>query len=280
MTSSAAAPALNHFGEIRQLLEQRAGILLDQHPEFLSQRISDYAASRGLGSLAELLALLRSSAMECDALQDQVLVTESRFFRHALAFETLEKVVIPELRMRKFWEVPRALRLWSAGCGTGEEAYSMAIALSECVDVGPGWQIQVIASDLSRHALHQAERGLYSRRSLDGIPLRLLQRYFVKVGEHFLVKPEVRNLVSFVPGNLGRTAAPGSFDCIFFVDVLHYLARAARPSALKRFDDALKPGGYILLAPGEALPNTSMEFHERKHGSYRFYQKPASRRDS
>ena len=155
----------------------------------------------------------------------------------------------------------------------------MAIELSECVDVGSGWQIQVIASDLSHHALHQAERGLYSQHSLDGIPLRLLQRYFVKVGEHFLVKPEVRNLVSFVAGNLGRTPAPGSFECIFFVDVLPYLARAARPSALKRFDDALRPGGYILLAPGEALPNTSMEFEARKHGSYRFYQKPASRRD-
>ena len=99
-------------------------------------------------------------------LLERLLTQETSFFRYPHVFDALEKKILPELHVKKFWENPRTLRLWCAGCSTGEEAYSIAITLADSLDFAEAWNIHILASDISRKALQHAERGVYSRRSL------------------------------------------------------------------------------------------------------------------
>ncbi|MGH9670213.1 MAG: CheR family methyltransferase, partial [Terriglobales bacterium] len=156
----------HELSEVCALIERRSGILFDASRErFFSLRIRESMEAKGLGRGADLLRLLNSSNVEYDALLERLLTQETSFFRYPAAYEVLENRVVPELRAKKFWDNPRSLRIWSAGCSTGEEPYSIAIAIAETLEMPEAWDLRLLATDISRTALAHAERGLYGRRS-------------------------------------------------------------------------------------------------------------------
>src|SRR5499427_506730 len=116
----------HELSEIRGLIEQRSGMLFDHSRErFFSSRVREHVQARKLAHGPDLLRLIKNSNVEYDSLLQRLLTQETSFFRYPAAFEALEKKVLPELHMKKFWESPRSLRIWSAGCATGEEAFSV-----------------------------------------------------------------------------------------------------------------------------------------------------------
>jgi two-component system CheB/CheR fusion protein len=139
---------------------------------------------------------------------------------------------------------------------------------------GGGWNVHIVASDIRRKALEVAERGLYEESAFANIPRQLVQRYFVKVGQHFMVKPRVRNLVRFAPMNLAQPVYLGRFDCIFCMDLLPHFSMAQRVALVQRLHCYLQPGGYLFLGQGEKLPAVGVNFNWQKNGEYLLYQKP------
>ena len=263
--------------EISTLIEQRSAILFDSSRErFFSTRVREHLAEKGLGNGTELLQLVRGSSTEYEALLERLLTQETSFFRYPAVYDALEKRILPEVQERKFWESPRTLRIWSAGCSTGEEPYSIAVSLCQSLKFAEAWEIEILATDISRRALRYAERGVYSKRSLQDVSLGQVETYFTAVKHGFQVKPRIRRMISFVQMNLVESVYVGKLDCIFCMNVLMYFSDERRIRILHRFYDALEPGGYFLLGHSETLSNVPMKFEAIVLGDCRIYRKPVA----
>jgi chemotaxis protein methyltransferase CheR len=273
--STTVAILEHELSEIRLILERKTGVLLRTPIEQLSEIVAEHLDSRQSASTTHLLDRLRSSDSDCESLTERLVDGETGFFRSPAAFDSLSKVVIPELQARKAAEHPHNLRVWSAGCATGEEPYSIAMSVCEAVNCSAGaWKVHIVGSDIRRHALQVAERGLYPRSALRHVSRELVQTYFAKVGQHFLVKPRLRNLVAFTPMNLAAPTYIGRFDCIFCMDVLPHFSTAQRIALVHRLHLYLEPGGYLFLGHGEKIPAMDVTFNYHKNADYILYQKP------
>jgi chemotaxis protein methyltransferase CheR len=266
----------HELSEIRVLIEQRSGIHFDESRErFFSTRVREHMEQKKHSFGAELLRTIRGSNVEYDSLLERLLTQETRFRRYPEAFEALERKVLPEMHMKKFWENPRALRVWSAGCSTGEEPYSIAISICDTVEFAEAWNIKILATDISKQALAIAERGVYSRRVLEHLSPQQLDTYFQKFGDQYMVKPRIRAMVNFAPMNLAQAVYVGRFDCIFCMNVLIYFSDEKRSQLIQRFFEYLEPGGYLFLGHAESAAGLPVKFSQIMHNGARLLQKPA-----
>lgn len=266
--------------EIRGLIEQRSGMLFDQSRErFFSTRVREHLEARKLVHGTDLLRLIKNSNVEYDSLLQRLLTQETSFFRYPAIFDVLEKRVLPELHMKKFWESPRSLRVWSAGCSTGEEPYSIAMTIADTLEFADAWNIHILATDISRQALDHAEHGIYSERELEALNPRQREQYFSRNDGHCVVKPRIRNMVTFAPMNLAQVVYMGKFDCIFCMNVLIYFAEELQAQLIQRFYEYLEPGGYLFLGHAESVAKADVPFETHIYQDSLVYQRPgASRR--
>ncbi|MGH9712324.1 MAG: CheR family methyltransferase [Candidatus Acidiferrales bacterium] len=267
----------NELDEISVLIEQRSAILFDaSRQRFFSTRVREHLEEKGLANGTDLLREIRGSSIEYEALLERLLTQETSFFRYPAVYEALEKRILPEMQERKFWETPRTLRIWSAGCSTGEEPYSIAVTLCESLKFAEAWELEILATDISRRALRHAERGVYSKRSLQDVSLGQVETYFTATKHGFQVRPRIRRMISFAQMNLVESVYVGKLDCIFCMNVLMYFSEDRRIAILRRFYDALEPGGYFLLGHSETLSNVPMKFESIVLGDCRIYRKPVA----
>jgi chemotaxis protein methyltransferase CheR len=268
----------SELDEIRALIERRSAILFDSSRErFFSTRIREYLEEKGMHTGGELARQIRASSTEYEALLERLLTQETSFFRYPEVYDALEKKILPEVQERKFWDNPRTLRIWSAGCSTGEEPYSIAITLCEALKFVEAWEIEILATDVSRRALRHAERGSYARRSLENLAPARLENYFTSAKHGYQVRPRIRRMISFVQMNLVESLYVGKIDCIFCMNVLMYFSEQRRLAILRRFYDALEPGGYFLLGHSETLSHSPVPFEAIMLGGYRLYRKPGAK---
>jgi chemotaxis protein methyltransferase CheR len=267
----------SELDEIRTLIEQRSAILFDASRErFFSTRLVEFIEEKQLANGTDLLRHIRSSSIEYESLLEQLLTQETSFFRYPAVYEALEKQIVPDIEERKFWQNPRVLRIWSAGCSTGEEPYSIAITLCESLKFAEAWEIEVLATDISRRALRHAERGLYTNRALQSLAPERVETHFAPAKHGHQVRPRIRKMISFAPMNLIEPVYVGKLDCIFCMNVLMYFSEVRRRAILQRFYDALEPGGYFLLGHSETLSNVPMKFEPIVRGDCRIYRKPTA----
>ena len=267
----------HELSEIRGLIETRSGILFDVSRErFFSTRVLEHAESRKLTHGTDLLRLIKNSNVEYDSLLQRLLTQETSFFRYPAIFEALEKKVLPDLHMKKFWESPRSLRVWSAGCATGEEAYSIAMTVADTIEFADAWNIHILATDVSREALDHAEHGVYEPRDLETVTPRQREQYFSRMNDHYLVRPRIRNLVTFAPMNLAQVVYMGKFDCIFCMNVLIYFSEERQAQLIQRFYEYLEPGGYLFLGHAESINRADVKFDTHVYRDARIYQKSAN----
>jgi chemotaxis protein methyltransferase CheR len=267
----------SELDEIRTLIEQRSAILFDASRErFFSTRLLDFIEEKHLSSGTELLRQIKSSSIEYESLLENLLTQETSFFRYPAVYEALEKQIVPEIEERKFWQNPRVLRIWSAGCSTGEEPYSIAITLCEALKFGEAWEVEVLATDISRKALRHAERGLYRSRTLQNVAPQRVDAYFSESTNGYQVRSRIRKMISFAQMNLIEPVYVGKLDCIFCMNVLMYFSAERRRGIVQRFYDALEPGGYFLLGHSETLSNLEMKFESVVRGDCRIYRKPVA----
>lgn len=269
----------HELSEIRGLIESRSGILFDDSRErFFFARVREHLEARSLSHGTDLIRLIQNSNVEYDSLLQRLLTQETAFFRYPSVFEALERKLLPELQTRKFWENPRSLRIWSAGCATGEEAYSIAMTVAGVLEFAEAWNVHLLATDISRQALECAENGVYDARYMGPVSLQQREQYFTRSGNQFVVKPQLRNMVTFAPMNLAQVVYMGKFDCIFCMNVLIYFSEERRAQLVQRFFDYLEPGGYLFLGHAESISRADVKFETHIYRDVQIYQKPASLR--
>jgi chemotaxis protein methyltransferase CheR len=245
----------------------RASLLTD---EALERAVDQRLVSHGLDRMAEYWPLVqRRRTGEMDILVQLLSHKETFFFQEMHHFEVLRDRILPELlTARKFSARPdylqapsnpvdrQPLRLWSAGCFTGEEAYSLAIILLEYGQLHADLDAEVIATDVDARAIEVARQGQYSERAIRLVPDRLLQRYFTFDDQTFHVIPEVARLVRFQVHSLAEERCPSELsglDVIFCRNVTIYLDPGARDRLNARLADCLREGGYLFVASAETM---------------------------
>jgi chemotaxis protein methyltransferase CheR len=264
--------------ELQLLIEQRSGIMFDESRErFLTTRVVEHMQRKRLSYGLELLRLVRASNVEYDNMLERLLTQETSFLRYPALFTAFEKQVVPELLERKFWEKDSALRIWSAGCASGEEPYSIAMSICDAAGLSAIPPTSIMATDVSREALERAGRGVYSRRALENLSPSQIGAYFTPAGEHFQVRPLLGGMVKFAPMNLAQPVYLGRFDCIFCMNVLIYFGEELRSKLIQRFYEYLEPGGYLFLGHAESVANVPVKFQQKFMNGARLLQKPLHR---
>lgn len=193
-----------------------------------------------------------------ERLVELLTVGETYFFRHRQYFDVLSADVLPALIARR--QHTRQLRLWSAGCATGEEAYSLAVLVRQHLPDTSRWQVTILATDVNRAYLAHAEAGLYTDWSFRETDETFRATYFVREGRRYRVRPEVRRMVRFAHLNLAVESYPSAasgtvdLDLILCRNVLMYLAPEVARHVLARLRAALQPGGWLVLGPSDPQP--------------------------
>ncbi len=266
----------HELSEIRMLIEERTGIHFDESRQrFFSTRVREHLQEKDFARGTDLLRTVRKSNIEYEALLERLLTQETSFFRYPAVFEALEKRVLPELQVKKFWNNPRTLRVWSAGCSTGEEPYSIAITIADVLTFADAWNVEILATDVGRQALKQAEVATYSGRSLGNVTPQQLAAHFTPAGDGYQVRPRLRKMIAFAQMNLAQAVYMGRMDMIFCMNVLIYFTEERRRVLVQRFYDTLEPGGYLFLGHSESLSKIPVKFQAIVLNDCILYRKPA-----
>ncbi len=273
----AAGLSEHELSEIRMLIEERTGIHFDESRErFFSTRVREHLHAKGLARGTDLLRAMRKSNVEYEALLERLLTQETSFFRYPAVYETLEKRILPELHVKKFWKNPRTLRVWSAGCSTGEEPYSIAITIADALNFADAWNVEILATDVGRQALKQAERAVYAGRSIASVKEVQLGAHFTQMEDGYEVKPRLRKMVTLAQMNLASAVYVGRMDLIFCMNVLIYFSEERRRTLVQRFYDSLEPGGYLFLGHSESISKMPVKFQAIVLHDCILYRKPTA----
>ena len=252
------------FAFIRELVEQHAAIKLpDTKRQMVYGRLVRRLRELRLGSFAEYVALLREDAggPEFVNLINAVTTNLTSFFREKHHFDVLRERIIPEFVTRNASK--RTLRIWSAGCSTGEEPYSIAMTVLDCLPAG--WDLRILATDIDTKVLATASAGVYGEDRIRSLPDDIKRRGFLRgrgaASDKVRVRPEFQQPISFKQLNL-MEAWPmrGQFDFIFCRNVVIYFDKPTQQRLFERFADQLVDSGYVFLGHSETMHNLTTRF--------------------
>ncbi len=267
----------DEFRLFRDFIHEECGLYFaDNKRGFLSSRIGKRLAAKSIGSFYRYYSYLKQGGAEQEAellrLLDILTINETSFFRNRPQFDVLEELVLPEVMKRRAWSSSYVLRVWSAGCSTGEEPYSIAISVLESLPARPPWEVRVYASDLSLTALEKASAGLYPGSKLQDISLSRKRRFFIEEEAGFRVREEVRRLVIYDFHNLKHENGLKDLDIIFCRNVLIYFTPEEQKKVVAKLTRALKPGGYLFLGHSESVQGMELDLefvHHERGTAYR-----------
>ena len=240
------------FSYVSTLVRREASIVLAPGKEYLVEaRLIPVARQVGAAGVAEFLAELqrRPNAANQRKIIDALTTNETSWFRDREPFNALTDVVLPELVKTR--GANRKVRLWSAASSSGQEAYSLAITLQE--NLPPGWNYEIMGSDISTEMIKRAETAEYSQVEVNrGLPASQLVQYFERAGAHWRIAPSLRRNVSFKLMNLTAPLPPlPPFDVIFLRNVLIYFDVATKKTVLRNVARLLRPDGWLFLGAAE-----------------------------
>jgi two-component system CheB/CheR fusion protein len=247
-------PAEN-LDSIVALLRQRGGIDFSQYKEnTLRRRIRRRMALSQSENLADYLALLREKPGEIETLAQDILINVTGFFRDPKSFEALKTIVFPQLLARQSEAVP--IRVWVVGCSTGEEAYSLAIALIEAMDeVHSKCTLSVFGTDVNVMAVERARRGWYPRSIEEDVSQQRLKRFFTEADEGYVISKSLRERCVFAPHNAITDPPFSRMDIVSCRNLLIYFQGGPQRKLLPLLHYALKPGGTLFLGASESINN-------------------------
>lgn len=270
----------DEFRLLRDCIYEHCGIYFDQNSKFiLEKRLSHRLTDLNLASFYDYYHFLkfnRNKEQELMDIMDILTTNETYFFRESFQLKAFSDEIIPELIKRKTACGRHSLRIWSAGCSTGEEPYTIAMLLSTMSQLA-GWNIEIVGTDISQKVLHQARRAVYGKSSFRTTEERDLQRFFHHHDDGYKVNDAIRELVTISHLNLfdsHRLAMLGKFDIIFCRNVIIYFDQPAKKRVVESFYSALYEGGFLLLGHSESLMNITTLFTLRHFKNDMIYQKP------
>ncbi len=251
------------YEAFRNYLERACGIVLGDNKTYLvTSRLGRVLNEQGAKSFSELLS--RVSRDNDPRLRETIIeamtTNETLWFRDTYPFEILKNQILVELSKNR----TRNVRIWSAACSSGQEPYSISMAIQEFLSANPGGLVgaQILATDISSGVLNEAKVGIYDEMALSrGLSAERRQRFFSPRGDAWEVRPLIRSRVTFTPLNLLQSyGLLGRFDVIFCRNVLIYFSSISKADILSRFAKVLNSGGYLFLGSSESISGYSDDF--------------------
>jgi two-component system CheB/CheR fusion protein len=254
------ASSLKGIDAIFQMFRSHYDIDFSSYRETtVMRRIGRRLEMLGVDSLDRYAEAVLADPAELHALYRDLLIGVTQFFRDPGAFELLRTTVGAEILGRRGNGEP--LRAWVAGCATGEEAYSVAIALQEAMRLaGRSLPLKVFATDVHKRSIEQASRGVYALDALDGVDEEVRDRYFVRCADRWQVAPETRQMIVYARHNVLRDAPFTGLDLVTCRNLLIYLKPAAQRRAISLFHYGLRVGGVLMLGGSESTGELASEF--------------------
>lgn len=250
----------------QELIHQEAGIWLGEHKKaLLSGRLGRRLRELGLDSFERYYQLAAERAEECATMLDLITTNETHFFRDPQQFKYLEEVLVPNWKQEaESGRRAQSINVWSAGCSTGEEPFSILMVLLEHFPPPSGWSIHILGTDISTRVLEKCRRATWPIERAKEIPLADLRRYMLKgtgtQARWMRAKPEVEDRIRFDYLNLNSPAysLATKFDLIFCRNVLMYFSSAAKMRVLEKLFAQLARGGRLFLSPAESAASTGI----------------------
>jgi chemotaxis protein methyltransferase CheR len=264
------------FSYLSRLMHERAAIVLEPGKEYLAlSRLDPVAREIGVTSVAELVDVLRreeASSPLHEQVIDALTTNETTFFRDVNPFESLRSDVLPELVERK--RRTRMLTIWSAGCSTGQEPYSIAMAIREYFPELLTWQLSILGTDISASVLDRARLGRYGQLEVNrGLPAHLLVRHFTRAGMEWEIEEPIRRMVRFQRHNLVEDwPVMPPFDLVFMRNVMIYFDVETKRAVLGRMHGQLASHGYLVLGASETTFNISDDYDRQLVGRTAWYR--------
>ncbi|KST60455.1 chemotaxis protein CheR [Methylobacterium sp. GXS13] len=244
------------FEYLRTFLKQRSGLALTAEKRYLVEsRLTPVCRRFGIAALSDLIGALKlgqDGAIE-RAVVEAMTTNETFFFRDRIPFDLFRDTILPEALVRNASK--RRLRIWCAAASTGQEPYSLAMLLQEAGPRLAGWQVEIVATDLSTEVIEKARLGLYSHFEVQrGLPVQWLIKYFTQVGEQWQIAQSLRSMVDYRQLNLLHSfTSLGQFDVIYCRNVLIYFDAPTKSDVLARLAAQLAPDGALLLGAAETV---------------------------
>jgi len=249
------------FQFLSETIRQRTGIVIGESKrDMVYGRIRRRLKALDIGSIGDYCSLIKSTAgaAEIANLVNAITTNHTNFFRESHHFDHLQKVSLPYWRRSIAGRQPRRLRIWSAGCATGEEPYSIAMALHAVVGGDTGWDARILATDIDTNALETARRGIYLKENVKRVPANIRFNSFIAAGQEgcrtmVQVTPVLHRCIAFRQLNLlGAWPMKGPFNAIFCRNVMIYFDRRTQTNLVERFLSLLAPGGWLFIGHSES----------------------------
>lgn len=249
------------FQKFRDLIYDASGIhFSSSNRSILESRLRERLRAAGTPTIEEYYERIRKDEEELKVLLDSVTTNLTRFFRNTAHIETFQKFVVPDLATHKRERGEKTVRIWSAGCSTGEEPYTLAMVALEYLP--PSLSVEIVASDISLKSLMIAKEGYYNESRVQGVPENLLAKYFTRRDGGYQAEDRLKEVIRFDYHNLKNDSGLRGLDVVFCRNVLIYFDEAAQKAAVNRFWDAMGPHSYLFIGHSESLfgMNTNFEF--------------------
>ncbi|MEM9192468.1 MAG: protein-glutamate O-methyltransferase CheR [Myxococcota bacterium] len=275
--------SLEEFRLLRDMIRKFCGIsFADDARLVIGRRLRDRLKAHGHESFSEYYHYLRyhpNALSEMERAVELLTTNETYFFREDYQLRAFRQELLPKLKEQAVARGDKRITIWSAGCSSGEEPYTLAILVAHS-RLFEGWDVRIFGNDISRRVLQTARRAVYGPSSFRAMPPEYL-RYFDETSEGRQVKSKIRAMCHFGHLNLldrGRSAIVGRVDAVFCRNVLIYFGTEARQRVIEAFYERLHPGGYLLLGHSESLLNLSTAFELVHVTGDLVYRKPELRR--
>ena len=269
---------ITDFEIYRDLLKQKSGLILTPDKSYLlDSRLNPVAIKHGYATI-EAMTDVHRDVPPTDLINDIVeamTTNETSFFRDTRPFDVFKGHVLPYFRGKT--GRPKKLRIWSAAASSGQESYSLSMLLKEEQPSLPGWQFEIVATDISHQILDQAKEGLFTQFEVQrGLPIQLLMKYFTQQGDRWQLNPDIRNMVKFQYFNLlDNMAGLGQFDIVFCRNVLIYFDQPTKKKVLENIAKQMAPDGFLFLGGAETVLGITEAF-KGVPGQRALYAKPDS----
>ena len=247
----------DEFLFLAALLKKRSGLTLTEDKMYLIEsRLLPIARSRGLQTISDLYKVIRNSPTEelLVEVTEAMTTNESSFFRDIKPYDQLRQIIFP--RLMESLSLSKRIRIWSAACSTGQEPYSVAMCITEDAAKMPGWNFEIVATDLAGKVVDKAKQGTYSQFEVQrGMPTMMLLKYFASLPDtSWQLKDNIRTMVQFKTANLLEDYGTlGKFDLIFLRNVLIYFDEETKAAITAKMARALPPHGILVLGSTETL---------------------------